>query len=112
MGKLLRATRKEHYGYTERFRCWSLWSKYGQSELNTKKSNVTKQIKAEVLSGKNDYVISMPNRICQLHLSLPNAATVTNIVLCYPIYLIININRTRKGEGNERERTPVHELQQ
>ena len=36
MGKLLRATKKEHYVYTERFRCWSLWSKYGQSELNTK----------------------------------------------------------------------------
>ena len=110
LGKLLRATKKEHYGYTERFRCWSLWSKYGQSELNTKKSNVTKQIKAEVLSGKNNYFISMPNTICQFYLSLPNPATGTNV--CYPIYLTINANRTRKGEGHERKRSSVHELQQ
>ena len=52
LGKLLKATKKEHYGYAERFRCWSLWSKYGQNELNNKKSNVTKQIKSEIMSGK------------------------------------------------------------
>ena len=38
---------------------------------------------------------------------MPNPPTGTNIV-CYPIYLIINSSRIRKGEGNERER----ELQQ
>ena len=64
LGKLLRATKKEHYGYAERFRCWSSWSKYGQNELNTKKSNVTKQIKAEVLSGKNDFFLLMRKTIC------------------------------------------------
>lgn len=52
LGKLLNVTRKEHYGLTDKYRCWALWSGIGQSELNTKKSNVTKQIKDEIISGE------------------------------------------------------------
>lgn len=52
LGKLLNVTRKEHYGLPEKYRCWALWSGIGQSELNTKKSNVTKQIKDEIISGE------------------------------------------------------------
>lgn len=52
LGRLLRETKKTHYTVMERYKCWLVWSKIGQNELNTKKSNVTKQIKEEIIAGK------------------------------------------------------------